>query len=968
MIKKNKNYMNLNKVGMTLLEVNLFLVSFAIIISMFVSFGSNFGVENKYETTQKKLETLVSIILGDRTPSSENRKKFRYISDIGAVPTSTQGLNALKINPFTTTKSMDNNTMLSYGWNGPYQSEDFENYSSVFLDEWGNNILYSSDSSGFTLKSYGADNLEGGTGYNKDIVMSVPQNQYLSKIHGQVLDDKGNLLIGPADIVIHYPDGAGGKTSQTVSIESGNNAVFEFSNISVGTRSFKVHIPDVATSDDVIGPKIKLIDEPNEYVLIKDGELLRPIEIGLSTLNTDTALKWKSEDPSSTDAANSLLNFTHPEGIGQDLSNYYSYAAPKTSSGELINLVVDGCNPGATVSIRGDIDTALSEVTSTCIETVREYPSGHDYEGKKVGQAFFKKIYFLNPSRSVSNPSLATQLDGDRTIYASQDFLGFTNNSEFFTGKRRYCSQYRSQYPPIDKKTFDSSHGMWGQYRGAHWYASVPESDGSTYAHVICDWVQFLNMTYGKGVGPGVKFVLALDLDGTSPLQTSTDGSAHNTNSTSTSLGYQETMMRANVGWHAENSSGPTFDDDFDGNSKKLYGVNIGAGGMATGSRQGLFYIINGKVHDFDMVAPIASLGADLGYATHTTQHYSRTGVLAAYSGSSAEVYNINVVDADVFNGQHTSHGILVGSAGGHFHDITVSGKISSKGTNTGGVFGYFSGTAENINADVEVKTFTGGILTGGSSSGATFTNCHATGKVECSGRCAGFLGSGSGGNFIKSSVSNATITGTSSNSSISAFGGLIGGNGQVTIEQSFAKNISLKGKNIYPFIMGPYHSQINTTTISNSYSDISIDPIEGSVLYGFIGSSGRYGKFDVKNSYLKITDLGTTPKAERSFTNGSGGGWNSQLLAAENNFFLMNKSSTLPFVGSAFTVLGSTANNYHDGATQALYNATGGATEASFYGGTHSIFDAVNDTTGDWLDPNIWTHAAGVLPVLSWE
>ncbi len=78
----------------------------------------------------------------------------QYRLDIGAYPTSEQGLNALITKP----EGMDR-------WAGPYLQK------SVPADPWGRAYHYKSpgDHSDYDLFSYGADGQPGGTGENVDV-------------------------------------------------------------------------------------------------------------------------------------------------------------------------------------------------------------------------------------------------------------------------------------------------------------------------------------------------------------------------------------------------------------------------------------------------------------------------------------------------------------------------------------------------------------------------------------------------------------------------------------------------------------------------------------------------------------------------------------------------------------------------------------------------------------------------------
>lgn len=79
----------------------------------------------------------------------------RYYIDIGSYPTSDQGLAALVNPPGSQTD--------------PTGGSDAGYIKRIPNDPWGNPYVYQSDGTNYSLKSYGADGVEGGTGKNADI-------------------------------------------------------------------------------------------------------------------------------------------------------------------------------------------------------------------------------------------------------------------------------------------------------------------------------------------------------------------------------------------------------------------------------------------------------------------------------------------------------------------------------------------------------------------------------------------------------------------------------------------------------------------------------------------------------------------------------------------------------------------------------------------------------------------------------
>jgi general secretion pathway protein G len=79
----------------------------------------------------------------------------RYYIDNGSYPTTDQGLQALVSPPG--------------GGNLPTNYEEGGYIQRIPMDPWGNPYFYQSDGNSYSLKSFGADGAEGGTGKNADI-------------------------------------------------------------------------------------------------------------------------------------------------------------------------------------------------------------------------------------------------------------------------------------------------------------------------------------------------------------------------------------------------------------------------------------------------------------------------------------------------------------------------------------------------------------------------------------------------------------------------------------------------------------------------------------------------------------------------------------------------------------------------------------------------------------------------------
>lgn len=132
--------MKLNRRGMTLIEIMIVMIILGGLLAIIGNqVFSRFG---KAKVQQAKIQM-----------SEIGKALLIFNTDCQHFPTSEQGLNALLEAP------------------SDCQSWGPEAYlkKNQLKDPWGSDFIYEMDGSKFTLKSYGADRREGGTGNNADL-------------------------------------------------------------------------------------------------------------------------------------------------------------------------------------------------------------------------------------------------------------------------------------------------------------------------------------------------------------------------------------------------------------------------------------------------------------------------------------------------------------------------------------------------------------------------------------------------------------------------------------------------------------------------------------------------------------------------------------------------------------------------------------------------------------------------------
>jgi len=128
--------------GFTLMEMLVVLVLMGLIAAVAVPQVMKLMGSAKHKAAKIQLETL-------------SQSLTNYQVDIGAYPTTQQGLAILWTNP----KTMPD-------WNGPYVRRQQQ-----LVDPWGHEFIYRSPgkSAPYDLIALGADGVEGGTGDDADI-------------------------------------------------------------------------------------------------------------------------------------------------------------------------------------------------------------------------------------------------------------------------------------------------------------------------------------------------------------------------------------------------------------------------------------------------------------------------------------------------------------------------------------------------------------------------------------------------------------------------------------------------------------------------------------------------------------------------------------------------------------------------------------------------------------------------------
>jgi prepilin-type N-terminal cleavage/methylation domain-containing protein len=254
--------------GFTLIEVLMVMILVGILSAVSVDLIQNNLDETRYQTTVARMRQIQVAMVGDPTILENNsRTSFGYLGDIGSIPTAAIGIPGLVSNPTPSlpTYAVSSSARIGIGWNGPYITGASADYLN---DGWGTAFVYAPTANPPTLTSLGSDRAVGGTGFAKDIVITLGPEVRTATVSGFICN-RGAPFTTAAEVELNYPNGAGVLTPNPASlftVTPAMNGAFSFSSIPFGVRSISVYQPSKATPTATIGPIVLTIDKPNYMV------------------------------------------------------------------------------------------------------------------------------------------------------------------------------------------------------------------------------------------------------------------------------------------------------------------------------------------------------------------------------------------------------------------------------------------------------------------------------------------------------------------------------------------------------------------------------------------------------------------------------------------------------------------------------------------------------------------------------
>lgn len=251
--------------GFTLIEAIMVIVLIGILSALTISVLDTSIDEARFDATVAKLKQIRNAIVGDPAVKQGNvRSSFGFLGDIGAIPTTGQGLAALLSNPGLPAWSINTTARLGIGWNGPYLIGG-EAGTDYTIDAWGNGLVYDGASVPPSILSFGSDGVAGGSGFAQDIQVTMPVETRLATVHGFISNGGAPYLLS-ADVELNSADGDGALTTSTASITSVDKGYFSFANVPLGQRSITVYSPSKVAATKTVGPVVITVESPNFMV------------------------------------------------------------------------------------------------------------------------------------------------------------------------------------------------------------------------------------------------------------------------------------------------------------------------------------------------------------------------------------------------------------------------------------------------------------------------------------------------------------------------------------------------------------------------------------------------------------------------------------------------------------------------------------------------------------------------------
>lgn len=252
-----------NKNGFTLIEVLMVTLLVTILAVVSVTVLPDTINESRFNQTVAKLNQIRNAMIGNpEIREGTTRTSFGYWGDVGALPATITDL--LTIPGGVSAYAVNSTARVGMGWNGPYLSGGNSD-TDYTKDAWGNALVYTSGASPPTIVSLGADGAVGGTGFDQDITVTLPTEMTTATVSGFICQG-GGPFTATAQVELNVPDGAGSLLQSEANLLPADNGQFSFASVPMGVRSITVYVPNSVPPNQVVGPVVFTVAQPNVVV------------------------------------------------------------------------------------------------------------------------------------------------------------------------------------------------------------------------------------------------------------------------------------------------------------------------------------------------------------------------------------------------------------------------------------------------------------------------------------------------------------------------------------------------------------------------------------------------------------------------------------------------------------------------------------------------------------------------------